>query len=119
MPHERATVLPDDPDWLHKGPTLRLLVRGVATDLFTISAMCRAINRTPKTVRLLIAMGMLPDAGHRSPGRTQQGQRRLWTRQEVLAAAAVVEELKLLNCRPQAWADTPLFELISARTATA
>ncbi len=91
-PNERAHVLPGDPDFLHWGPTRRLKHHGESVDFFTIGAVALALNRTVGTVRRLETEGILPETPFRAPGRTRAGQKRLYTRDQVLAVARVAEE---------------------------
>lgn len=106
-PRPRAAVLPTDPAWLHEGLTMRLMVKGEPTDVFTVSAMAAATNRTTDTVRRLIRSGVIPDTPFRAPGRGSFGQKRLWPRAVVLATARAVEELSLQS-RPRRWAGSEL-----------
>jgi hypothetical protein len=113
-PHARAKLLATDPEWLHRGLTMRLRHRGGMVDLFALSIMANALDRSPGTVRRLIALGVLPEARFWAPGRPPYGRKRLWTREEVLAVADLVDELGL-HTRPRAWSDSPLPRLLAAR----
>lgn len=118
-PLPRASVRPGDPAWLHDGRTLQLPLRGREIDFFTVSIMCHALGRSSESVRRLIRRGVLPETRYRSPGRTQAGQRRLWTREQVLAVATTAEELQLRGRRPRRWADAELTARLAATAATA
>ncbi len=91
-PLERAEVLPGDPGWLHVGLTMRLKDKGALVDFFTIGAVATALGRSVCTVRRLEVEGHLPKASFRAPGRSPTGQKRLYTREQVLAVARVAEE---------------------------
>lgn len=112
-PLPRATVQPGDAGWMHAGWTVQLEVRGRPTDLFGCSIMATALCRSPETVGKLIRSGVLPEAPYRSPGRGRFGQKRLWTRQQIMLAAAAVELLKLQG-RPRRWAGSRLPEILAA-----
>ncbi len=107
VPHARAQVLESDPPWLHDGLTIRLRVRGTPTDLFATSVMATAINRSPETLRRLIREGIVPETRYFAPGHGRFGRKRLWTREQVLATAAVFEGAGLLG-RPRRWAGADL-----------
>lgn len=107
-------MLAGDTGWLHEGYTVQLRHRGEMTDFFGISVMANALDRSPGTVRRLIAAGVLPEARFWAPGRPPYGRKRLWTRGQVLAVADLVDELGL-RTRPRAWSDNPLPRLLAER----
>ena len=104
-PLPRALVLPSDPAWLHAGITLRLLHRGQLVDLFTISAMATALGRSVATVRRLEARGLVPATTLHTQGRGVVGQKRLYTREQVLDAARACLNAGLYLRRPQRWSE--------------
>lgn len=114
-PARRAAVLSTDPPWLHKAPTYRLLIAGAYKDFFGVGAVANALQRSPGSVRRLIAAGVLADTPYRSPGRAPYGQRRLWRRADVLALAARAEQLGVRGRRPQQWRGVTLSPPPAAR----
>jgi hypothetical protein len=111
--------LPNDPSFLHSGYTVRLDVRGQATDLFGIGAVAGALGKSTGTVRRLITDGVLAEPPFRSPGRTWRGQKRLWTREQVLAIAIAALDAEVFSRQPRRWSDVNLSELVAAQLATA
>ncbi len=117
-PNERAKVLPGDPDWLHSGLTMRLTLKGKSVDFFTVSARACALNRLVRSVRRLEAEGRLPVTPFRPPGRSRAGQKRLYTRGQVLAVARVAEEHGIRKAkRTDGW-DALAYALTRAMTVS-
>ena len=118
-PRPRARVLHGDPEFLHDGRTVRLPLRGKDVDFFGVSVMATALGRSSTSVRRLIRSGVIPETPFRSPGRGTAGQRRLWSREDVIRVAAAAEELGLRGHRPRAWSGSELTSRLTATRATA
>ncbi len=71
---------------------MRLTLKGQSVDFFTVSALACALNRSVCSVRRLEAEGRLPVTPFRAPGRSRAGQKRLYTRGQVLGVACVAEK---------------------------
>lgn len=110
----RAHVLPSDPDFLHRGYTVRLLVNGTMTDLFGIGCVAASLDRSVCTVRRLETEGILPPARYRSPGRGRTGQKRLYTREQVLELRAQATHVFAGARRVRSWADEDLRDLFTS-----
>jgi hypothetical protein len=67
------------------------------TELFTIGDLAVALLREPATLRLWEERGHLPPADYRFPGQTRAGQRRLYTRKQVLGLIKIAQEEGLLD----------------------
>lgn len=105
---ERAHVLPGDPIYLHQGYTVRLMVRDAPTDFFGIGAAAAALRRSPNTVRRLEEAGVLPSPRYRSPGRGNSGQKRLYTREQVLDLRELADNVFAGRRRVPSWTDDGL-----------
>lgn len=79
--------LQGDPEYLHHGRPVRLLLNGTMTDFFTIASVAAAVGRSTGTVRRWLREGRLAETPYRTPGRGPRGQKRLWRREDVLALA--------------------------------
>jgi hypothetical protein len=79
------------------GKSKIFLVNGQPTELFTLGAVARALNRQPVTVRKWESEGIIPRSPFVLPSHDPRGQRRLYTRAQIEALRTVAEEEGVLS----------------------
>lgn len=71
-------------------------IAGDDSDYYPLSALAAALNRAPGTVRDWAYKGIIPE-GYSRPGRTRNGNRRLYTRQQILMLRQLAAECGVLD----------------------
>ena len=103
-----ATV-PAEPEWDERPFLKRLGGRDV--EMYTVSALARAIHKSTHSVRLYESNGYLPKTPYRTPTREVNGKprlgRRLYTREMILAVVESLAERGLLEALRIEWGDHP------------
>lgn len=73
-------------------------VKGLDAELFTIGALATALNRKPVTIRKWETNGWLPKARYMlRKGSSIQGQRRLYTREQIEGLVRIAREEHVLD----------------------
>lgn len=91
----RAVAGPKD-TWA-KLPHVELTLRGVLTRFYTVGVLADALERKPPAVRKWERLGYIPETPYRSPGRTKNGQRRLYTRAQIEGLVELAREEGLVG----------------------
>ena len=93
-----ADVVTDDPtEILDLGKAKLVLVNGQPQELYPLGAVARALNRQPVTVRKWESEGVIPRSPFILPSHDPRGQRRLYSKDQIMALRRVAEEEGLLS----------------------
>jgi hypothetical protein len=95
-PDKTNALQPATPEQLDLGPGQWMIGRGTLTELYTIGALARALNRKPVTLRKWEAAGQLPRSGWQDARVQGKGKRRLYTRAQIEAAVRIAAEEGIL-----------------------
>lgn len=83
------------PAWDAKPRVYR--VGGVPRDFFSIGHLSQALNRQPVTIRKWERLGIIPIPTFIVQGKTERGNRRLYTRAQVEGMVRIAEEEGILH----------------------
>lgn len=72
-------------------------VKGVPTKLYSIAVLAEMLDRKPPAIRKWERLGYIPETRWRSPGRTQNGQRRLYSREQIEGIVKIAQEEGLIG----------------------
>lgn len=67
-------------------------VNGLDVEFFTVGHLASALGRQPGTIRKWEREGLLPKATYRVPSQDPRGQRRLYTRAQVLGIVKIAQD---------------------------
>lgn len=86
----RAVAAPEDPwkDVKH----VELTLRGVPVRFYTVGTLAMMLERKPPAIRKWERLGYIPESPYRSPARTKNGQRRLYTREQIEGLVVIARE---------------------------
>ena len=76
------------------------LVDNTPTALYKIGDVARALNRSPVTIRKWESEGTIPVSPYKMPSHDERGQRRLYTKDQILALRRVAYEEGVLHPGP-------------------
>lgn len=91
----RAVAGPRDP-WADV-PHVVLTVKGVDTTFYTLGVLAEMLDRKPPAIRKWERLGYIPQTRWRSPGRTHNGQKRLYTRPQIEGIVKIAAEEGLIG----------------------
>jgi hypothetical protein len=74
-----------------------VLVNGQPQELYPLGAVARALNRQPVTVRKWESEGVIPRSPFILPSRDPRGQRRLYSKEHIMALRRAADEEGLLT----------------------
>lgn len=103
-----ARAIAEAAEKLELGKPMQASVHGVVLDFYPIRALARSINRTPQTIRLWEAKGVIPLSRFRAPaavgasaleGKEAMG-RRLYTRQQIVVVVEAAKRHGVMNPNP-------------------
>lgn len=101
----RAKILGESNGW-DENPIMKL-VKGVETELFTISALAQALEKQVVTIRLWEKKGYIPGAPYRLRSKTLDGKKvngnRVYTRELILIAIEEFDRRGLLGSARVEW----------------
>ena len=69
-----------------------LEVRGNMVRFYLVSVLAEQLERLPQTVRKWEKQGYIPRSKYRTPGRTEHGQRRIYTRPMIEGIVIIAKE---------------------------
>jgi hypothetical protein len=78
-------------------PKLTLEVRGKDVEFYTLGVLAEMLDRLPQTVRKWERQGYLPVSKYRTPGRTKNGQKRIYTRLMIEGIVKIAREEGVLG----------------------
>lgn len=74
-----------------------LKVQGEDREFFTVGALAKALGRRPVTIRAWERKGVIPKPTFRRPGATPEGNRRLYTREQISGMVRIATEEGLMR----------------------
>lgn len=78
-------------------PHTDLLLDGVSVRFYPVSVLAEKLERKPAAIRKWERLGYLPETPYRSPGRTKNGQRRLYTREQIEGLVELARQQGLIG----------------------
>lgn len=91
----RAVAAPVD-TWADY-PYVELTLKGVLTRFYSVGVLAERLERKPPAIRKWERLGYIPSSDYRSPGRTKNGQRRLYTRAQIEGLVDIAREEGLIG----------------------
>lgn len=76
---------------------IELTVRGRLVHFYTVGTLAAALDRKPPAIRKWERLGYIPYSTWRTPGRTEHGQKRLYTREEIEGIVKIAREEGLIG----------------------
>lgn len=88
--------------WEHY-PHIEMLSNGQSKRFYTVGVLATALGKSSQTIRKWEGKGYIPKSQYRFPGRSsdthhrKEGQRRLYTREQIEGVVSIARETGLLN----------------------
>jgi hypothetical protein len=78
-------------------PKMVLTVKGKDVTFYTVGVLAEKLERKPPAIRKWERLGYIPFPRFRTPGRTTNGQKRLYTREQIEGMVRIAREEGLIG----------------------